>query len=777
MSAAAHTRSRRPLSVQLLDLLVLVVLLGLGVLGFGPVFGGVGYLIAGLGGLVIGLGIALLGARQRWGLLTVAAATLVGYFLFGGALALPSTTFFGVLPGLDTVRELATGIVFSWKQLLTVEAPVAGFDTLLIVPFLAALLAAVFAGSFALRLSRPVFALLPVLALFVVSIGFGTHEVLLPVVRGIILAVVAIAWLAWRLAAARASSALATAVGSPQDDSTSRVQARNRRLALGAGLLVLALGVGVVTGDAVSPASARQVLRDTVVPPLDLRAYPSPLVAFRKYVRDYKDKTLFTVTGLPDGARVRLATLDRYDGIVYNVAGDGSAGSGTFSRVGSAIAETQTGTPATIGVTVDALTGVWVPDTGSLTSLQFTGDRAAQLAESLHYNRSTGVAVSTLGLQPGDSYTAQVIIPTVPTDEAIGTRQAANLAMPASSSVPDAVNTASDAAIGEETTALAQVRAIESTLHSTGFVSHGLEGETPSRAGHGSERIASLLTAKQLVGDDEQYAVAMALEVSHLGMPARVVMGFYPKDATTGSVAITGSDVHAWVEVAFDGLGWVTFDPTPPADQIPQAEVPKSKAQPQAQVLQPALAPVKPVDLPPALLPDEQPDSQSSDLGALLLLIAGIVGGALALFVVLFGPAIVIGILKARRRRRRIRAERPIDRLSNGWSEIVDTATDLGVPTTVGATRREGSRALEERYPDAGVTVLADRVDSGVFGPTDPTDRQLDEFWTEVDRIVATMTGSVGRWARLRARLSLRSFWNGWMLRATTFTQKRRNTL
>ncbi|KFF58719.1 transglutaminase, partial [Cryobacterium sp. MLB-32] len=145
-------RSRR---AWFIDLVVLFVLLGVGVLGFGPVFGGTGYLVAGLGGAVLGLGIALVGARLRWGVLTVALATVLGYVMFGGALALRASTVLGVVPTLATLRELALGVVVSWKQLLTAPAPVAGFDSLLVAPFLATLIAAVVAGSLALRLRRP----------------------------------------------------------------------------------------------------------------------------------------------------------------------------------------------------------------------------------------------------------------------------------------------------------------------------------------------------------------------------------------------------------------------------------------------------------------------------------------------------------------------------------------------------------------------------------------------------------------------------------------------
>ena len=43
-----------------------------------------------------------------------------------------------------------------------------------------------------------------------------------------------------------------------------------------------------------------------------------------------------------------------------------------------------------------------------------------------------------------------------------------------------------------------------------------------------------------------------------------------PSDQTAGdaadpdSVVLRGRDISAWVEVPFDGYGWVAFDPSPP---------------------------------------------------------------------------------------------------------------------------------------------------------------------------------------------------------------------
>ena len=66
--------------------------------------------------------------------------------------------------------------------------------------------------------------------------------------------------------------------------------------------------------------SPRTVLRDFIVPPFDLSAYPSPLVGFRKFTQDANklwDQELFRVTGLPEGASIRIATLNDYDGTVW----------------------------------------------------------------------------------------------------------------------------------------------------------------------------------------------------------------------------------------------------------------------------------------------------------------------------------------------------------------------------------------------------------------------------------------------------------------------------
>ncbi|HOV14251.1 MAG TPA: transglutaminase-like domain-containing protein, partial [Spirochaetota bacterium] len=60
------------------------------------------------------------------------------------------------------------------------------------------------------------------------------------------------------------------------------------------------------------------------------------------------------------------------------------------------------------------------------------------------------------------------------------------------------------------------------------------------------------------------FAFAMTLMLRSLGIPSRVAVGFAPdmKNFTLNFYEIRGMDGHAWVEVFFDGYGWITFDPT-----------------------------------------------------------------------------------------------------------------------------------------------------------------------------------------------------------------------
>ena len=65
----------------------------------------------------------------------------------------------------------------------------------------------------------------------------------------------------------------------------------------------------------------------------------------------------------------------------------------------------------------------------------------------------------------------------------------------------------------------------------------------------------------------QQFSGAMALLLRMGGIPARVATGFSPGGLrrSSGEWVVRDTDAHSWVEAWFDDIGWVTFDPTPPA--------------------------------------------------------------------------------------------------------------------------------------------------------------------------------------------------------------------
>jgi hypothetical protein len=67
-------------------------------------------------------------------------------------------------------------------------------------------------------------------------------------------------------------------------------------------------------------------------------------------------------------------------------------------------------------------------------------------------------------------------------------------------------------------------------------------------------------------GDCQHFASAAALLLRLAGVPARVVVGFatgVPEPG--GRFTVRDVDAHAWIEVYFQGYGWVAFNPTPAA--------------------------------------------------------------------------------------------------------------------------------------------------------------------------------------------------------------------
>lgn len=773
MSTRAQRRAARRL--ELADLAVLAVLFLLGLIGFQQAFGGVFFLITGVVGLLIGGSVSYLAARRGWGVLPVTLLLLLAYVLLGTPFAAPARANLLVLPSPASLQELATGVVTSWKGLLTMAPPVGISGGLLLVPWISTLVLSALAVTAATRGGHRGLALLFPLILLVESILFGTRQPVLPVVQGVLFALVGLAWLAWHDEARRLRSSESTII--PDSTVPSPLQNPVLRSRLGTAVVVLA-GTGILVG-AGSPlldtpaGQARYAVRDTVVPPLDPQTYPSPLVGFRDYLKTQREETVLTVSGADPGDRLRVAALDRWDAQVYNVAGskDPRSATGAFLRTATDVDLTAADRPSReVSITIGSYDDVWIPTYATLNEVSFDGDRSDVLAETLYFNEKAQTALTTAGLDEGDSYSLDVTMPEPVAEGEYEHLQFAELQLPPNAPISPQIAQIAKEYVDSGASDYEKMMALTTYLREGGYFSHGLEGDTPAYAGHGSKRLTEMFSGLEyglddptisqsgMIGDAEQYAALGAVMARSQGIPARAVMGFeIPDGSDGGAVDVTGDDVTAWVEVAFDGVGWVPFDPVPEEDEQPQVQVPKETEVEKPVVQQPPPPPVEPPLPPPAASADEvdQDDEEDEDeqpsAVRRIALVAGVPLGLIGLVV-----AAVIGA-KAVRRSRRMRAPTPDARFTGGWSEVLDRATDLGTPVPARLTRREASEYLARTYPEAGIGHVAATADAGVFGPGDAPDQAVDAFWKDVGTSVAGMSGTHPLLRRLRGRLSLRS--------------------
>lgn len=757
-------RLRMPSGRTWFDASVLVVLMVLGLMGFEPSFGDYNFLLPAIGGLVLGTASAVLTSMLRLGLIPTTLVSVAAYFVFGSALAVSQQAILGVIPTLQSLGSVAVGSVFGWRDIVTLATPVGAPQYIAVVPYAATWLVSIISITLACRwlANRPRtpwrfgIALLGPFVLYVASILIGTDQPFQAGARGIVFGVLALIWLGWR------RESIAT-VGS---EGATRL--RNRKLAGTAVVLVASVLVGGGAGFWLAPPKdERFVLRDEIDPPFDPLEYPSPLSGFRHYTKQVTDDVMFTVSGLREGDRVRLATLDSFTGKLWNVTGPdtATAGSGSFALVGRTLPPQSFVTAEEredVVFTMVDYSDVWMPSIGYPVDLEFIDGGVTEAKDDLRYNAATGTAVLTSGLSQGDSYRVDATVQRPVTVEDLSDTGAASLELPPVVGVPDVVSVKAQEFAASASAPVQQLEKIRTTLARQGFFSRGLGSDVvPSRAGHGADRITELLERNQMIGDEEQYASAFALMARSFGYPARVVMGFAPEISDeVDEVEVTGADVTAWVEVAFDGVGWVAFDPTPEETDIPQDQTPKPKSEPQPQVRQPPRLDNDDEDL---LSPVELEESDEDDEALPFTLPGWVYVVAASLLIpalIIFTPMLIVAAMKARRTRRRRRAAAPHDRVAGAWDEMVDRFSELGFAVPRASTRLRVAESLEsqvEGEQPLGLKPLAVATDEAVFSGEDVDPARSEQSWTEAEAAVTATRAGLTRMRLILSRYRVRT--------------------
>jgi transglutaminase-like putative cysteine protease len=303
-----------------------------------------------------------------------------------------------------------------------------------------------------------------------------------------------------------------------------------------------------------------------------------PLVDVGDQLRLPAPRPVMTVrTDAP--AYLRTAALEVFDGNTWRIGTDidqtsipRSAFEDPSNGIRTSVA--PVGRAATYRVTVQSLPGSYLPVVNQPTAVRPSGGDASLAWSSVGDFASVDSVTNLVEASDvGEDYTFESLVPTPTVTDLVtagsdGDEVVLGTQLPTGQESLVARAREIVAAAGAEQ-AIDQVLAIQD--HFTGpdsvFV---YSTDVPSL--RGTSALEQFVLEDQ-VGYCEYFATAMAVMVRGLGIPARVATGYLPGRevaAPTGTAAgvyqVSSTDAHAWVEVAFEDVGWVTFDPTPRSD-------------------------------------------------------------------------------------------------------------------------------------------------------------------------------------------------------------------
>jgi hypothetical protein len=263
----------------------------------------------------------------------------------------------------------------------------------------------------------------------------------------------------------------------------------------------------------------------------------------------------------------------------------------------------------------------------------------------------------------------------------------------------------------------------------------------------------------------------MVMMLRYLGVPARVAAGFTSGtyNSGKGEWTVTDHDAHTWVEVWFDGYGWLPFDPTPGRGSLsatysvssPRFDLSSiakylsagvTGGQDVADIKQNGNFGQRGVDRGSLSRSPDAPGDTSVGLTS------GRAGGSLLKLLALVALAFVAAIvlLKALRRGRRKLTRDPRRIAGACRSELADYLVDQGVRLPAGATLEDvGEAARAELAVDSAAFVRA--ATAARYGPPAQSGGAARSARRELRLLRARMRRRLATRDRIRGLLSLRS--------------------
>lgn len=482
-------------------------------------------------------------------------------------------------------------------------------------------------------------------------------------------------------------------------------------------------------------------------------------------LRQPRDIDVLTVnTTAPSAPYLRAVTLSRFDGAVWQpdsgdtVAVPGDAPVFDAPQVDGDIAVSTWTTTIKVG----ELDSPWLPVPSPATKV--TGLQGEWLG--MPDNRTI---VSRSGSSRDQEYQVDTTVPR-PTLEQIRARPVGG------SELGDAVRALPDdvpAIIGDtarSVTAGAQspydaLMALQSWFRSSQF-RYSLDA--PVEAGFdgaGMDAVARFL--QERTGYCVHFASAFAVMARTLDMPSRIVVGYLP-GTRSGSVeqtgeadyTVTSSQLHAWPEVYFRGIGWVPFEPTNSLG-VPTSFASGSTGGSSSTTTTPeqrdAATPGATRTDAPQLGDQDGPGTTSSGVGT---------ATAQSAVPVLVGVGVVIllllaaapGVLRAWRRRSRAPRILAGDAVA-AWAEIRADAVDLGIRAPDAESPRAfAARLVEDHGVDADdIGLVRDALERAVYAEDGVDPARGPALADAVERIRERLRAGASAAGRVRALVLPRS--------------------
>lgn len=205
--------------------------------------------------------------------------------------------------------------------------------------------------------------------------------------------------------------------------------------------------------------------------------------------------------------------------------------------------------------------------------------------------------------------------------------------------VPDRVKTLAVSITKNEFSMYDKVKAIEQYLSKNYKYSY-----TPGNLPEGRDFVDYFLfDVKE--GYCTYYATAMCILTRCIGIPSRYVEGYIlpPTPIKDNLYEVTNQQAHAWVEVYFEGIGWIQFEPTSSfgGNLYQNNRSPQSNPNPNPARFTPAIRTSGPSN---NNLPKEETTNTKTDYTKLLVILAAIVS-----VILVFSLIVLANILRRKR--------------------------------------------------------------------------------------------------------------------------------